>query len=77
MIFLPPTDRMAKRHNRMPLVLPEDAWRSWLDPAMGDPAPRSAMLAPYPADPRIARPVSKAVSRVGNEEPARIEQAAA
>ena len=68
---------MAKRHDRMPVIPLEDAWRSWLDAAMGDPAPRSAMLAPYPAEPRIAAPVSKAVSRVGNEAPARIEQAAA
>jgi len=68
---------MAKRRDRMPVFLPEEAWRSCLDPAMGDPAPRSAMLAPCPAEPRIAGPVSKAVSRVGNEAPARNEQAAA
>ena len=53
-------------HDRMPLVLPPDAWAAWLDPDSDDPG---AMLASSPSwltDRIELRPVSTAVNNVRN-----------
>jgi putative SOS response-associated peptidase YedK len=36
---------LAPIHDRMPVMLPEDTWASWLDPANDDPKALRAMLA--------------------------------
>ena len=41
-----PNDAMADLHDRMPVVIPDDAWDRWLDPNPADPSELVAMLDP-------------------------------
>jgi putative SOS response-associated peptidase YedK len=63
-------------HDRMPLLLPRDAWRAWLDPTREDPG---ALLDP-PAQELVEtlelRPVGAAVGNVNNEGPDLVAPAA-
>jgi putative SOS response-associated peptidase YedK len=52
-------------HDRMPLVLPRDAWSAWLDPSTADPA----RMLTQPEAPLIANPVSTAVNNPRNDGP--------
>ena len=54
-------------HDRMPVILPPDAYTVWLDPAMRDVEPIQALLTPYPADAMIAYPVSPRVNSPAND----------
>jgi putative SOS response-associated peptidase YedK len=65
---------LATVHDRMPLVLPGDQWREWLD---GDAARASTLLRPPP--PEVVqtlevRPVGPAVGDVRNDGPGLIER---
>ncbi|MFF3768330.1 SOS response-associated peptidase [Streptomyces sp. NPDC001922] len=60
---------LAEIHPRMPLVLPEDRWSAWLDPARTDPDDLRSLLAPPPAGTVRAYPVSTDVSNVRNNGP--------
>lgn len=60
---------VAPIHNRMPVVLPEEAWSIWLDPAIEDPALLTGLLVPAPADWFEAYPVSSQVNSVSNDGP--------
>ena len=42
----PPNDVVRPIHDRMPVVLEDDAWPRWLDPAAGDPGELQALLLP-------------------------------
>ncbi len=53
-------------HDRQPLVLEEDDWDRWLDPAMSDPDEVGALLAVARAGRFEAYPVSRAVSSTRN-----------
>jgi putative SOS response-associated peptidase YedK len=56
-------------HDRMPVVLPADAWRTWLD--RGVPAEQAlAVLADLPSGRFVPRPVQPAVGNVRNDSPA-------
>jgi putative SOS response-associated peptidase YedK len=44
-----PNDAIAGLHDRMPVVLEEDAWDRWLDPRPADPGELLAMLVPSEA----------------------------
>jgi len=44
-------------HDRMPVILPLDAWDLWLDPAVTDPERLLSVLKPYPAEKMEAVPV--------------------
>jgi putative SOS response-associated peptidase YedK len=41
-----PNTAIADLHDRMPVILAEDAWARWLDPAPADPAELLGLLAP-------------------------------
>jgi len=41
-----PNDALADLHDRMPVVVSEDAWARWLDPAPSDPSELLGLLAP-------------------------------
>jgi putative SOS response-associated peptidase YedK len=56
----------AQVHNRMPVILPHDAYDIWLDPANQD---VQDLLRPYPADLLFARKVSTYVSNAKNQGP--------
>ncbi|MEM7224915.1 MAG: SOS response-associated peptidase [Pseudomonadota bacterium] len=63
---------VAQIHPRMPVILPPEAFETWLD--TGRPAAEAtALLGPYPADRMITYPVSKALNRPVNDEPSLIE----
>lgn len=65
---------LAEIHDRMPLLLPAQAWSAWLDPDSHDP---SALLTPPSAQLVAAlelRPVSTAVNNVRHEGPQLVER---
>jgi putative SOS response-associated peptidase YedK len=65
---------LAQIHDRMPLILPAQAWQAWLDPDTDDP---SELLAPPPAQLVHAlelRPVSTAVNNVRRDGPELVER---
>lgn len=64
-----PNDTMAQIHDRMPVILEEDAWGRWLgeDPSGADEL--QAMLAPCPSEWLTMWPVSKDVGNVRNKGP--------
>ena len=41
-----PTNQIATLHDRMPVVLPDDAWPVWLDPSVSERGELLAMLRP-------------------------------
>ncbi|MEU4891399.1 SOS response-associated peptidase [Streptomyces sp. NPDC044780] len=60
---------LAEIHPRMPLVLTEDRWASWLDPARTDVGDLLPLLAPPPSGLLRAYPVATGVSDVRNNGP--------
>ncbi|MFI8527954.1 SOS response-associated peptidase [Promicromonospora sukumoe] len=65
----PASDDMAAIHDRMPLVLPPEAWNRWLDPAVGD----ATDLLEIDNLPLATLPVGDAVGSVQNDGPSLIE----
>ncbi|MFO0928023.1 MAG: SOS response-associated peptidase [Gemmataceae bacterium] len=59
---------VAAVHDRMPVILPPEAWAAWLNPTT-DPAALLPLLAPYPADRMSRRNVSDAVNSARVEGP--------
>jgi putative SOS response-associated peptidase YedK len=64
----PPNDLVARVHDRMPVVLPPEAWDAWLDEG-ADGADLHPLLRPAPADDFVLYPVSPAVNNVRSEGP--------
>jgi len=56
-------------HNRMPVILPREAYDRWLDPAEKRAGSFSDLLVPCPAEEMVAYPVSTYVNRPGNDSP--------
>lgn len=52
-------------HERMPVIVPTDAYEQWLDPAAEDAA---SLIAPFHAQPMTYWPVSKRVNSVKNDD---------
>jgi len=69
-----PNALLAPIHDRMPVILPPDAYALWLDPAEQKPAALDHLLAPFPADLLTAHPVSRLVNSPANDTPACIVQ---
>lgn len=68
-----PNDLMKNIHNRMPVILPQDKERLWLDYHL-DAQDASHLLETYPSENMKAYPVSKMVNSVENDSPNIIEQ---
>ncbi len=64
-----PNELMAGLHDRMPVILPNDAYAQWLDPAPGQVVDLQKYLTPYPAEEMTAYPVSTLVNRPENDRP--------
>ena len=72
-----PNELMQVIHNRMPVILPPQAYSLWLDPAE-PPLPKlTELLQPYPAAEMTSYPVSTIVNSPDNDLPATIEPVAA
>src|SRR3546814_8618184 len=61
-------ERVAELHDRMPVILPPDAYGAWLDGSAG-----TEVLEPAPVDVLVAYPVDRRVGNVKNDDPALIE----
>jgi putative SOS response-associated peptidase YedK len=57
-----PNVLVAPLHDRMPVILPRDAYEAWLDPRVGDALWLLELLVPYDATAMEAYPVSLRVS---------------
>jgi putative SOS response-associated peptidase YedK len=61
-----PNDEMAKIHDRMPVILPPEAWDTWLDRENEDLELLGRLLIPAPPQLIVLRPISTAVNNVRN-----------
>jgi putative SOS response-associated peptidase YedK len=68
-----PNDVVREIHDRMPVVLDDDAWPLWLDPSLGDPGELQALLLPFDGLELEACPVSRLVNNVRFDGPELIE----
>jgi putative SOS response-associated peptidase YedK len=66
----------AEIHDRMPVILPPDAYDLWLNPDLRDPETLRDLLRPYPEELMEAYPVSRRVNSPRSEGPALVEPAA-
>ena len=64
-----PNELVAPIHDRMPVVLPESAWATWLDPANDDVDELGGLLVPVPSEQLEMWPVSNAVNSADNKGP--------
>jgi putative SOS response-associated peptidase YedK len=66
-------DKIAPVHDRMPVMLPPDAWATWLDHDNHDTDALAALLVPAPASLIAIHAVSTAVNNVRNRSPELVE----
>lgn len=62
-----PNALMRTIHNRMPVILPRNAYAQWLDPNEQAPERLQPLLTPFPAEEMTAYPVSTFVNNPHNE----------
>lgn len=67
-------ETMQDLHDRMPVILPKDAYDHWLDPQQ-DAVTLIGLLQPYASEPMTAVPVSKMVNNPRNDVPECLESA--
>ena len=65
--------QLAQLHNRMPVILPPEAFDLWLDCARVDAETAATLIAPCPDDVLTPHPVSPAVNHALNDNPQLIE----
>ncbi|MDZ7676384.1 MAG: SOS response-associated peptidase [Acidimicrobiales bacterium] len=70
-----PNETMRPIHDRMPVILGEDDWATWLDRGNDDIDMLGRLLVPAPDDLLTTRTVSTEVNNVGNNGPSLIEDA--
>jgi putative SOS response-associated peptidase YedK len=68
-----PNEVVRQLHDRMPVILPSNAYDLWLDPTVHDVEPVQGVLTPYPAEAMIAYPVSTMVNSPTHDSPALVE----
>ena len=64
-----PNAAVADLHDRMPVIVPEEAWSRWLDPAPADPGELRALLEPTDAVELEIAPASQLVNDVRHDGP--------
>jgi putative SOS response-associated peptidase YedK len=62
-----PNDKVRPIHDRMPVMLPPNAWEQWLDPDNDDVESLSTLLVPAPSELLEVWAVSTAVNNVGSK----------
>lgn len=70
-----PNELMRPIHNRMPVILPPDAYATWLNPAIQDPRRLATLLVPYTGDGLQAHAVDTFVNTPTHDSPRCIEPA--
>lgn len=70
-----PNDLVETVHDRMPAILPPEAYSEWLDPGLSDSERLLSLLGPFPADRMTAVPVGTRVNSPAFDDPACIEPA--
>ena len=70
-----PNGMLKEIHNRMPVILPRQAYDRWLDPGPQPPRAMADLLRPYPASEMAAYAVSTRVNNPRNDSPDCIEPA--
>jgi putative SOS response-associated peptidase YedK len=70
-----PNPLMEPIHNRMPVILPREAYDRWLEPGEVNPAQLQDLIRPYPAEAMTAYAVSTLVNRPENDLAACIQPA--
>jgi len=68
-----PNDLMREVHDRMPVILPESAWDTWLDPENNDVESLGQLLVPSSSEELERWPVSLLVNKPVNNSPELIE----
>jgi putative SOS response-associated peptidase YedK len=68
-----PNDALADLHDRMPVIVPENAWDRWLEPAPPDPGELLGLLIPTDEVELDVHAVSRAVNDVRRDGPELIE----
>ncbi|MEJ2265743.1 MAG: SOS response-associated peptidase [Anaerolineales bacterium] len=71
-----PNGLLEKIHNRMPVILPKEAYPLWLAQEEKESSELNALLRPFPAEEMIAYPVSRMVNSPANDVPECIEPVA-
>lgn len=64
-----PNSLMQTIHNRMPVILPKEAFPTWLEPREVAPQRLQELLIPFPAERMVAYPVSTLVNSPANDDP--------
>lgn len=62
-----PNDLMVPLHNRMPAIIPRNAYAQWLDRSPQTPESLQPLIKPYPSDEMTAHPVSTLVNNPAND----------
>lgn len=70
----PANTLIAPIHDRMPIIMPPDAYGLWLDPREMNTALLTGLLKPYPAEQMMAYPVSARVNTPTFDDPGLIER---
>ena len=60
---------MREIHDRMPVILPPEAFATWLDPHFHDVAALQALICPFPDGDLEAHPVSTAMNNPRMDSP--------
>lgn len=64
-----PNELVSSLHNRMPVILPRQAYVRWLDPSPRSASDLQPLLVPYPASGMEAYPISTQVNSPENDRP--------
>ena len=70
-----PNELVAPIHNRMPVILPREAWPKWLGEQSAHWDELLALLKPYPAERMRAYPISTRVNSVKNDDASLLDAA--
>jgi len=70
-----PNALMKKLHDRMPVIIPRDAYELWLDEEVQDPAELEKLISPISGGLMEAYPISKRINSPRNDDAACLEPA--
>ena len=60
-------------HDRMPVILDEEASDAWLDPYLVEPGPLTKLLEPFPNHEIRARPINPRINNIKHDDPSCLE----